>query len=441
MTAVPPLYEVDAGGRLTLRPNPAQIAVQDSRARITALICGTGAGKTSWGPWWLYFSIYGDGDRMPGLGGGDYLAVSATYKLMTRKMLPELTSVFCHTLNRGRYWPSSQIMELADPYGKFLAKTANDKMWGRIILGSAQNSDSLESATAKAAWLDECGQDGFRLESWQAILRRLGFYEGPAFLGSTPYNLGWLKVEILDRWLAGDPDYMVIQAPSTVNPAYSRKEYERARRTMVLSKFNMFYNGIFDRPEGLIYGSFTDELLVDDFEIPQSWPVWVGIDPGAVNTARIAVARNLDNGVLYIFSESLEGGKSTGEHVKDALAWASRYNVVGWFGGSASETQFRTDWQAAGIHVQQPPVGDVEAGIDRVYAQFAAKTIRVTRGMRGMRDELGTYSRETDANGKTTEKIKNKADFHRLDALRYVISGIDKGGGWVYIPGQEIINL
>jgi len=420
VTAVPPLYEVDGRGRLTLRPNPAQLAVQDSRARITALICGTGAGKTSWGPWWTYFLVYGDGVK-PGLGGGDYLAVSATYKLMTRKMLPELTSVFCHTLNRGRYWPSSQIMELADPYGRFLAKSASDQMWGRIILGSAQNSDSLESATAKGAWCDECGQDGFRLESWQAILRRIGFYLGPAFLGTTPYNLGWLKTEILDRWLAGDPDYLVIQAPSTVNPAYSVAEYERARRTMAAPKFNMFYNGLFDRPEGLIYKSFTDDLLVDDFEIPQGWPVWVGLDFGAVHTALLGIARNPDNGVLYIFHEKLDGDKATKKHAAEALDWAKRYNVVAWMGGSASETQSRMDWQAEGVPVLPPIINDVEVGIDRVYEKFATKTIRVFKSLRGMRDELGTYGREIDDNGQVTPKIKYKSKFHRLDALRYDI--------------------
>ena len=39
---------------------------------------------------------------------------------------------------------------------------------------------------------------------------------------------------------------------------------------------------------------------------------------------------------------------------------------------------------------------------------------------KGVRDELGTYSREMSDEGEVTEKIKNKERFHRLDALRYI---------------------
>ena len=41
----------------------------------------------------------------------------------------------------------------------------------------------------------------------------------------------------------------------------------------------------------------------------------------------------------------------------------------------------------------------------------------------GVRSELGTYSREVDAMGEPLEKIADKDKFHRLDALRYGVSG------------------
>jgi len=42
-------------------------------------------------------------------------------------------------------------------------------------------------------------------------------------------------------------------------------------------------------------------------------------------------------------------------------------------------------------------------------------------------DELGGYRRELDKGGETTEKIHDKAKYHHLDALRYVVAGATHG--------------
>ncbi len=50
----------------------------------------------------------------------------------------------------------------------------------RILFGYATDPESLESATAKAAVLDEAGQKKFKVGAWQAILRRLALHQGRA---------------------------------------------------------------------------------------------------------------------------------------------------------------------------------------------------------------------------------------------------------------------
>jgi len=46
-------------------------------------------------------------------------------------------------------------------------------------------------------------------------------------------------------------------------------EYERAKRTLPAWKFEMFYNGNFSRPAGLIYEDYNEGIhLVDDFRHP-----------------------------------------------------------------------------------------------------------------------------------------------------------------------------
>jgi hypothetical protein len=83
------------------------------------------------------------------------------------------------------------------------------------------------------------------------------------------------------------------------------------------------------------------------------------------------------------------------------------------------------DWSAAGQAINEPLIPDVEAGIDRVIAMLKEKRLRVFRSCIGIIDEFGTYSRELDDSGQSTEKIKNKETYHRLDALRYFAAGAD----------------
>ena len=383
--------------RAQIHPHDGQQKALDSRARFTFIVAGTQSGKTSFGPIWLHREINA-------MGPGDYIAATATFDLFKLKMLPEMKHYFCTLL--GWQWEASD---------RVIRKGET-----RIILRSANAEGGLESASAKAAWLDECGQDSFRLEAWQAVQRRLSLSQGRVLGTTTPYNLGWLKLEVYDRWRNGDGDYKVVQFSSTMNPAFPQAEYDRAKRTLPDWKFRMFYDGEFTRPAGLIYSDFDDTVqVIDDFAIPPEWPRYVGIDFGAVNTAKIWIAEDPDKHIFIIYRESLEGGMSTAEHVAGALRLAQSENVIQWAGGAKSEVQQRMDWLEAGIPVTEPIVADVESGIDNVIGLIKTKRLFVFRSCRGILDEIGTYSREVDEYGNPTEKIKDKEKFHRLDALRY----------------------
>ncbi len=399
-------YLTVKNGRATYTPHTGQEKALDSQARFTFIVAGTQSGKTSFGPLWLAREIERCGD-------GDYLAATATFDLFKLKMLPEMLFLF-EQLRGWKYGKDERV--LTSPDGKT-----------RIILRSANAEGGLESATAKAAWLDECGQDDFRLEAWEAVQRRLSLHQGRVLGTTTPYNLGWLKTEIYDRWREGDPDYRVIQFASIYNPAFPRQEYERAKRTLPAWKFNMFYNGEFTRPAGMIYSDFDETTqVIDDPILDPSTPRYVGIDFGAVHTAMVWIAHDLERDVYTVYRESLAGDRTTQQHVQIAKEQARGENVLVWAGGSKSEVQQRLDWNAAGIYVSEPPISDVEAGIDRVIELMKTKRLFVARSCRGLLDEIGTYSRETDERGQPTEKIKDKATFHRLDALRYAVLALSR---------------
>jgi hypothetical protein len=417
---MPNLFTIDKSGSLSLNFHSGQSKAWRSKRRFVFVIAGTQSGKTSWGPWWLWNEIQQTADPR---GENDYIAATASFDLFKLKMLPEMRKVFEDTLGIARFWTGDRILELADPVRGFWAKRSDDQMWGRIILRSASAKGGLESATARGAWLDECGQDEFTIETYEAVRRRLSLSRGRILGTTTPYNLGWLKTEIYDRFLEGDPDIDVVNFPSYVNPAFSREEFDDAAAKMQKWRFDMFYRGVMGRPAGLIYDCYEDKIgghLVEDFEIPRHWPRYVGIDFGGANTALVWIAYDPAKDIYYIYRESLSGNKSTKEHVRENRVLALGENVVAWTGGAASEGQAREDWSEEGIEVEAPEVTDVESGIGRAYGLFKTFRYRVFRSCKGLRDELGTYKRKLGADGNPTEEIMDKRKFHRLDALRYV---------------------
>jgi len=160
----------------------AQSAAYDSTKRTIVLLAGSQSGKTGWLPWWLKREIQL-------CGTGDYIAVTSSFDLYKLKFLPEVLKVFEDILGWGRFWAGDKIIELKDPNtGEFWAEKSTDTMWGRVILRSAQSLGGLESATAKAACLDEAGQDEFPLEAYRAINRRLALNRGRRLITTTLYN-------------------------------------------------------------------------------------------------------------------------------------------------------------------------------------------------------------------------------------------------------------
>lgn len=421
--------------RYTTRFHRGQKRAWQSDRRFIVVLAGTQSGKTSWGPLWLKREI----DRC---GAGDYIAGTASYDLFKLKMLPALRETFEHVYGIGRYWSSDRIIELREPGGDFWAKRADDAMWGRIILRSAASGDGLESNSAKAAWLDEAGQDDFTIGTWEAVLRRLSLAMGRCLLTTTIYNMGWLKTVLYDRrgWqngravAGGDPDIEVIQFDSIENPAFPRAEWERARASMPVWKFNMFYRGMYERPAGLIYDSFKDYLvstsgqpghLVKRFAIPDDWQRYLGLDFGGVNTAGVFLAEEPGTRRLYLYREYKAGGRTAKEHA-EALREGEPM-VPFCVGGSQSEGQWRLEFRRGGLPVNPPDISDVELGIDRVYGAFKRDELFIFDDCAGVLEELRSYSRKLDASGEPTEVIADKSSYHYLDSKRYIIGRIRRG--------------
>ena len=418
-----PLYELDEGvGRLTVYLHEGQRRVWDSERRFVFMIAGKQSGKTILGPLWLFRVIQA-------LGSGDYLAISATYDLFKLKLLPALKQFFVHDLGIARYWAGDRILELRDPEtGEFGAEYGHEheRMWGRIILRSADSEEGLQSASALAAWMDEPGlYDG---DVWKDVRGRLSLAAGPALGTTTPYDLGWLKIQVYDLWVRGDEEIDVVQFSSRLSPFFSDEEYESLRRGMQTWQFQMDYDAEFGRPPAGIYEDFVDELReagghkVKRFEIPSHWSRMVAIDPGVVNPGKIWVAHDAGADVFYIYRAERGGVRRTSKEHADydvGRAKSMGERVIWWAVGAKSEKYWREDYVAAGaLGVREPTVADVEEGIDRGIQLIKQHRVYVMDDLVEFVDEMLRYARVIK-HGEVTKEIRDKSTFHLIDAYRY----------------------
>ena len=326
--------------------------------------------------------------------------------------MPEFTNLFCTLLRWGKYTDSSKTIVSKD--GK-----------SRIIFFSAVNPEGMESATAKGAVLDEAGQKQFKLQTWEAVQRRLSINQGRCLFGTTPYGLGWLKTEVYDRAVKGDPDYELIQFDSLMNPAFPRDEFDRMKATLPGWKFDLFYRGRFTKPAGLVYDAFNEDVCkVRRFPIPPAWPVYVGHDFGKANPAALFLAQDPSTGYFYAFHEYLPGpGRSTAQHVEEFKKIVAVRTVLRRAGGNqTTEDEIRQGYGAHGWPIQAPTIAHVPAQIDRVYALMKLNKLFVFDDLANTLDQLFTFSYELDDKYEPTDKYDDEASMHLLACLRYIVS-------------------
>jgi hypothetical protein len=365
-------------------------------------------------------------------------------------VIPAFEKLFVRQIKCGKFTGRTPTFEV-NHYGErqLFGKVQEEPT--KVFFGHATDPDSLESATAKAVWLDEAGQRKFKLGSWEAINRRTAVNKGRILITTTPYNLGWLYSELYLPWKRANgnhPDIDVVEFESTANPAFPREEFERARKTMPRWKFDLFYRARFTRPAGAIYDCF-DEMrhTCGWFNIPSEWPRFVGIDFGGVHTAAVFLAQELKyteedgwgdpTGRYYLYREYPERGQwqslAAREHAKNIYIGEPRMPIC--VGGAGSEGQWRREFSEGGLWVIDPAVseeststeGRVEVGINRVYSLLSSDKLVIFDTCRGIIDDVVNYSRVLDeATNEPTEKIEDKETYHYCDSLRYIASYLQR---------------
>ena len=393
-----------------------QTEADTAKERIVAIIAGSQSGKTSYGPLWLLA-------RVIECGAGDYGVVTPTFSLLDRKALPEFRLLFQEVLGLGAYHEQKK---------KFtFSQDACDRLFGGgkcvVYFGYATQPDSLESATWKAAWLDEAGQATFKQDSYEAIRRRVALNRGRILITTTPYNLGWLKTEVWDPYQAGDKTIRVVRFDSTKNPAFSQEEMDEAKRRMPKWKFDQFYRGIFSRSAGVVYEAFVDQIggtLCRTFTPPPHWRRVIGVDFGPVNFAAVYFAQSPETGRWFVYRTYYPAERRTNaEHIQSLFinepTQHEDYSCIV-TGGAPNEKAWRDKFAEEGLPIPRPAFPDLDPGIHAGHSLMALGRLKIMAGLTGLRKDLTEYSYVVTSSGDVVHnEIVDKRKWHRLDAFRY----------------------
>jgi phage terminase large subunit len=386
----------------------AQQDVYNSRARFTAAIAGTGGGKTVLGPVWVYKQLEKhrlSGSQKPVLG----LIVAPTYKVLIRATVPCLIDTLKDTIYEGEYKDSKNLYVL--------------KNGGRIWCQGADNPGGIEGGQFDFVWGDEAGQ--FKLSVWNAIQGRTGMKQSPVLLTTTPYGRNWLYTDFYKRAKEGDSNYYVRQWASYLNPSYAREEYERAKLTMGKERAAQRYDGLFLQPEGLVYPEFDTCLVsLSQTELLEKLRAgkkhYGGLDFGW-NDPFCGLSGFLDEkDVLWVWFERYKSRCPIEEHA-NALPKLTE-KTIKWFSEHQPELILKLK---KGGHKVKKATKNIKAGIDAVNARIYSGRLKVVQERCiALIAEAANYS-YTDDEDDPGNDIPIDENNHAMDALRYMIMGID----------------
>jgi len=171
--------------------------------------------------------------------------------------------------------------------------------------------------------------------------------------------------------------------------------------------------------EGRVYHRFDESCIASPNDVNlDHCSFYYALDFGAVNEVWGLFAKD-KKGIYYLVHESKLPDMTTKSRAARIKShFAGRQVVRGW-GGAASEKQQRLDYKEAGLVITQPPISDVEGGINSVNQLFEQGKLKIFSTMNYTIDQLENCVRDEK------EGIADKSMWHYLDVLRYFGSGVN----------------
>lgn len=378
-----------------------------SNHKITACITGIQWGKTTSGAVWLRHRIFEN--LTP---DASFLVTAPTYKILEQSTLP----AFMREMEGyGTFARQRAVFEIEANMGQ-----RNPKVYFR----TAKEPDSVVGMTnVFGIWCDEAGK--YPLYFWENIQGRSAFKDCPIIITTSPYSLNWIYKDIIKPVKEGKrKDVLLIQAASNENPHFPKEVYARNKLLMDPRRFNMMYNGNFDKMQGLVYDCFDEnENQCQPFKLPEGTRYYGGIDWGYTEPFVLKVRAITLEGFHYGVSEFYKSGLTPTDIISVAKQKMEIFGVRQFYCGP-DQPGLIEELCRNGI----PAVAadnDVTRGVGLHYELLASRKLKYFRGQNAYTlDELDTYHYPEpqdlgpDDNAKDQKPVGQ--DDHALDADRYL---------------------
>ena len=181
--------------------------------------------------------------------------------------------------------------------------------------------------------------------------------------------------------------------------------------------------------EGAVYPEFGPDCIVD--EDPRSPAGYVAaMDFGWNNPTAYLLAAVDDDDVITVVDEHYASKLSLSDHAAAIKAMHRRHS-----GGISTpmifadhDAQDRHELEALALPTRPAPLGkQITLGIDYVRDRLRTGRLKVHRRCRNVVKEFGTYIWATrgDKAQQDARDLPRKLDDHAMDALRYLVTGLD----------------
>ena len=471
--------------RVKLNLHPAQRDVFEAQEPIVVFSSGTGAGKTALGTLLTIVSLHRAvrNGRIP----AQLVVASPTYTLQSRTTKRYLQRLLDLELPRiygvrriGDWYKKDNFFEFNDVI-KVKTDSGFETLEGsRIYFLHLQNPNALEGIHVDAIWADEMFMPKVSEDVWKVMLDRRRMSEGKIFITSTPYKhdnmwaheqiiipgqkivyivdhdkiqqattedgkfLDWRKLErigglhrIVKR--GKDPEIVIVQAPSILNPNYPIKQYlegiKKWGEDVGHARFDGNWDGIIFAHGKLFWAFNPRKHVIEEFDIPQDWIRIIGVDVGIREpTAAVWIAISPSNEAYVYKTYEAEDPRpkthgyhiatiSQGEHIHAIYIDPSfSMNPDRW-----DPHDFVEGLKEGGINLN-PLVGNNSRWdtVDAINAMFEGGRMFVLdrKGIYGtekLRRKLASFSRALYVSKK---RGKRSIDDHLIDALRYAATYI-----------------
>jgi phage terminase large subunit-like protein len=289
-----------------------------------------------------------------------------------------------------------------------------------------QGRKAFQGTEKDVVWLDEESSEGIRAECVMRLMTTNGLLieTFTPLRGLTPIVLKYLgdDAAVPDSRVGINGERAMVMAGWDDVPHLSAEQKARMLADTEPHLIEARSKGVPSIGSGAIYPIAEDQIVVDDFKIPDHWRRAFGLDVGWNCTAAVFGALDPEADCLYLYSLHYQGKQEPSTHVAGIRGRGE------WIPGvidPASRGRSQKDGeQLLQIYTDLglkliPADNSRESGLYEVHQRLATGRLKVFKTLKPWLSEYRIYHRDDKGN-----VVKEKD--HAMDATRYlVVSGID----------------